>query len=178
MPIRIAALAVLATALVAAPGALAGPPGKWTQLGEANLRNIDEAAMTRTADGTLHVVWTHSAGSSEDLIHDSIGPNGVVAPPNAITTGWAGITAVPDVVTMPDGTMRAFFGGIHSLDSNDPNSNMNTATAPPSGAVWAVQPGTIVKGDSAYAADDGAAVAADGTPFVSFGGTGAGTFVH
>ena len=180
MPIRAACLSLLAAALIAAPAAFAGTPGKWTQLGEANLRNIDEAAMTRTADGTLHVVWTHSGsnGAGDDLIHDAVGPNGVVAPPNLITSGWATITSVPDVVTMPDGSLRAFFGGLHSTNSDDPNLNMNTATAPPSGAAWTVPPGTIVKGDSAYAGDDGAAVGADGTAFLSFGGTGAGTFVH
>ena len=46
MPIRTLLLAVLAL-LVAAPAALAGSPGKWTQLGDANLRNIDEVALAR-----------------------------------------------------------------------------------------------------------------------------------
>jgi hypothetical protein len=55
---------------------------------------------------------------------------------------------------------------------------MNTATAPASGAAWDLFPGTIVKGDSAYGADDGATLLPDGTPLLSFGGTGAGTFVH
>jgi hypothetical protein len=182
MPIRRVVLVTLAAALLAAPSALAGSPGKWTQLGQANLDNIDEAALTRSPDGVLHVVWTvpshNSGGAGDSLMHDAIAPNGTPAPVNPITTGWAGITSVPDVVTMPDGTLRAFFGGLHSTDSTDPNLNMNTATAPASGASWTVFPGTVVKGDSAYAGDDGAAVGADGTPFLSFGGTGAGAFVH
>lgn len=175
MPIRSACLAMLATALVAAPAAVAGPPGKWTQLGQANLGNIDEAALARTPDGTLHVVWT-IPGTSESLVHDAVGPNGTVSPPNAILSDWAGIDPVPDVVTTSDG-LRVFVGGQHSTDTSDPLSDMITATAPPSGATWS-DPSVAARGDAAYGSDVGASLLADGTPVFAFGGTGSGAFTH
>jgi hypothetical protein len=182
MPTRTVFLAALAASLTLAPSALAGSPGKWSMVGQANLDNIDEIALTRTADGVLHGVWTipshNSGGGGDQLVHAAISPSGVASAPNTITGGWAAMTSVPDIVTMQDGTLRVFFGGIHSTDTNDVNSNMNTATASASGLDWSLFPGTTVKGDSAYGADDGAAVLADGTPILSFGGTGAGVFVH
>src|SRR4051812_19636933 len=130
MPIRHVLLAVLATVLVAAPVASAGGPGKWTQLGEANLANIDEAALARTPDGVLHAVWTIPAANNDTLVHAAIAPNGTAAPPNVIQTGWAAISSVPDVLATPDG-LRVFFGGIRTTNPNETNDNMNTATAPP-----------------------------------------------
>lgn len=178
MPIRHLCLAVLALGFVTAPSALAGAPGKWTQLGQANLRNIDEAALARTPDGTLHVVWRAPGGPNADaLIHDSVGPNGVVAPPNTITSGWASITAVPDLLATSDG-LRVIFGGIRTIKPDETNQNMNTATAPASGATWDLQTGTIATGDSAYAGDVGAALLGDGTPIFAWSGTGAGVYTH
>jgi hypothetical protein len=183
MPIRTALLALptLALALLA-PSAFAGTPGKWTMVGSANLVNIDEVSLARTADNTLHAVWTvpsqNTGGAGDALMHAGIAPNGGVAAPNAITSGWATISSVPDVITSPDGGLRVFFGGLHSTDVNDPNSNMNTATAPASGAAWSLFPGTVVKGDAAYGSDTGASAFTDGTPVISWGGTGSGVFVH
>src|SRR3954447_283328 len=157
MPIRRAGLTLLAIALIAVPSASAGTPGKWTQLGQQNLANIDQVALARTADGTLHAVWTIPGANNDTLVHDAIGPNGVVSPPNVIQTGWAGITAVPDLLADNAG-LRVIFGGIRTTNSGETNQNANTATAPPSGADWTLQPGTIVKGDSAYASDVGAAL--------------------
>lgn len=183
MPNRVAFVAVLIAALAALTSpASAGTNGSWTMLGQPNLDNIDQVALARTPDGVLHAIWTipshNNGGGGDDLVHDAIAPNGSAGAVNPITTGWATLASVPDLVTEPDSSLRAFFGGIRTTNPNEPNSNMNTATSPPSGAAWTVPAGTIVKGDSAYAGDDGAAVLGDGTPFVSFGGTGAGTFVH
>src|SRR3954468_6320846 len=113
MPIRRAGLTLLAIALIAVPTASAGTPGKWTQLGQQNLANIDQVALARTADGTLHAVWTIPGVNNDTLVHDAIGPNGVVSPPNAIQTGWAGITAVPDLLADNAG-LRVIFGGIRT----------------------------------------------------------------
>src|SRR3954451_17335895 len=176
MPIRHAGLAALALSLVLVPAAHAGTNGKWTQLGEANLGNIDEVALARTADGTLHAVWT-IPGTSEALAHDAISPSGTVAPPNVITDNWAAIDPVPDLVSSASG-LRVFFGGLRTTNSNEPNDNMNTATAPASGATWDLVIGSAVTGDAAYGSDTGAALMADGTPLISFGGTGTGAFVH
>ena len=182
MRLRYVSVAACAALLLAAPDALAGKPGTWTKLGQSNLTNIDEVALARTADGTLHAAWTipssNNGGNGDDLVHAAIAPNGVAAPVNPITTGWATITTVPDLITLPDGSLRVFFGGLRTTTTGDPNSNMNTATAPAAGAPWDLFVGTTVTDDSAYGSDAGAAVLADGTPILSFGGTGAGTFVH
>src|SRR5712671_6233777 len=106
MPIRHALAAALALSLTLAPSAAAGTDGHWTQLGDANLGNIDEVALARTADGTLHAVWT-IPGTSEALVHDAISPNGVPAPPNVITDNWASIDPVPDLLANGDG-LRVF----------------------------------------------------------------------
>lgn len=176
MRIRGACLTLLMF-VAAVPTALAGPPGKWSQLGQANLRNIDQAALARTSDGTLHVVWTIPGTNNDALVHDAVGPNGVVAPPNVITSGWATINPVPDLLSTGD-TLRVLFGGIRTTNSDEPNQNMNTATASASGATWDLFVGTVVKGDSAYAGDTGATLLPDGTPLISWGGTGAGVLTH
>jgi hypothetical protein len=177
MPIRLACLAMLAAGFIAAPTASAGAPGKWTQLGDANLANIDEAALARTPDGTLHAVWTIPAAGNDTLVHDAIAADGAAAAPNVITGGWAAIESVPDLVATADG-LRVFFGGIRTTNANEPNSNMNSATAPASGASWDLFPGTTVTGDAAYAADAGVALLGDGTPLLSWGGTVTGVFTH
>ena len=178
MPIRLAGLALLLiSALVAVPAAHAGSPGKWTQIGQSNVANIDEAALARTPDGTLHVVWTIPAASNDSLVHAAITPNGVASAPNMIQTGWASIEPVPDLVATAEG-LRVFFGGIRTTNPDEVNDELNTATAPASGATWDLFPGPVAKGDAAYGADTGAAVLSDGTPIQSWGGTGTGVFVH
>lgn len=177
MPIRRAVLALLASLLVAAPAAQAGAPGKWTQLGEANLANIDEVTLARTSDGVLHAVWTIPAAGNDTLVHTAIAPNGTASAPNVIQSGWAGITAVPDLVASATG-LQLFFGGIRSINQGETNDNLNLATASPDGATWALVPGNIAKGDAAYGSDIGAALLGDGTPLQSWGGTGSGVFVH
>ena len=176
MPIRTGLLTLLVAALVAVPAAQAGPPGKWTQLGDANLANIDQVALARTADGTLHAVWTIPAANNDTLVHDAIGANGTAAVPNVITGGWAAISNTPDVVANAGG-LRVIFGGIRTTNSGEVNSNENTATST-DGNAWDLFPGTIVKGDSAYGSDVGAALLSDGTPLFAWGGTGSGVFVH
>src|SRR3954469_20335098 len=98
MLIRSACLALLAAVLAIAPAAQAGSPGKWTQLGEANLANIDEAALARTSDGVLHAAWTIPAANNDTLVHAAIAANGTTSAPNVIQTGWAAISSVPDLV--------------------------------------------------------------------------------
>src|SRR3954447_37694 len=153
MPMRNAYLAILALALIAAPGAGATAPGQWTQLGQANLSNIDEAALARTPDGVLHLVWTIPAANNDTLVHDAVSPAGsAAAAPDVIQSGWAAIGAVPDLVATSSG-LSAFFGGIRTTDANESNSNLNTATAPVTGSPWTLAPGTAVTGDSAYGSD-------------------------
>src|SRR3954447_1243843 len=125
MPIRLACLALLAAALLAAPAAQAGSPGKWTQVGDANLRNIDQVALARTGDRVLHAVWTIPGTNNDTLVHSAIQPNGAASAPNVIQTGWAGITPVPDLVATADG-LRVVFGGIRTINPGETNDNLNT----------------------------------------------------
>src|SRR4051794_25489108 len=128
MRIRGAWLSLLVVLLVAAPAASAGAPGKWTQLGDRNLANIDEASLARSANGLLHVVWTVPSASNDSLVHVAIAPNGTAAAPNVVTGGWAAIGNTTDLLSDPTG-LRVIFGGIRTLDSTEPNNNMNSATA-------------------------------------------------
>lgn len=182
MPIRVAVLTLLACVLIAVTPAYAGSPGKWTQLGQNNVDNIDEVSLTRTADGILHAVWVipshNNGGGGDSIVHDAITSSGVSAAPNVITNGWAAIDPIPDLVTQPDGSLRIFFGGIRTTNPNEPNSNMNTATAPADGTTWNLFQGTVVTGDAAYGSDAGVALLGDGTPLISFGSTGSGAFIH
>lgn len=182
MRLRNAFVAASAVLLLTSPPALAGRPGAWTRISEGNVESIDEVALARTGDGRLHAVWTvpssRNGGAGDSLVHTAIAPNGVAAQPQPIATGWASIGAVPDIIRQADGTLRVFFGGLRTTNTDEPNSNMNTATAPASGAPWALAPGTTVTGDAAYGSDTGAAVLADGTPIVAFASTGFGAFVH
>src|SRR3954454_18881815 len=115
MRLRHAASLVCAGLLLTAPPALAGRPGTWTRLGAANLDNIDEAALARTPDGVLHAEWTvpshNNGGAGDSIVHVAITRAGLPGPVAPIVSGWASTTAVPDLVTLPDGTLRTFFGG-------------------------------------------------------------------
>jgi hypothetical protein len=169
-------LALCAAALLVPAGALAGPPGKWTLVSPNTEDNIDQVALSRTPDGVLHAIY--ALKGEQAISHTSISPAGVVGATSSVQQGWSTIASVPDLVTQPDGSLRAFFGGLHSTTTGDPNNDFNTATAPASGGPWTLFGGPVVKGDAAYASDAGVALEPDGTPLISFGGTGTGTFVH
>lgn len=172
-------LAVACVLAVTAPSAVAGKPGKWDRVTDPGGRNIDQVARQRTADGTLHVAWVHEQGGKASLFHTPITAAGSVGATTPIQTDWASMSSVPDLVLNADGSLRAFFGGIRTTNSDETNDELSTATAPPSGAAWTLAPGNVTPGGaSAYASDVGATTLPDGTPLESWGGTGAGVFVH
>jgi hypothetical protein len=158
------ALAVAAaTAVVALPGT-AGPPGTWTRITATTGRNIDDLGLARTGDGVLHVAWLRENATKEDLVHTSIRPNGtVLGAGNAIETGWSAL-GNPDLILMPDGSLRAFFGGIRSTNAGDTNSGMNTSAGNAAGTAWSLKPGRAAADNSAYASPAGAGVTSGGTP--------------
>ena len=80
----------------------------------------------------LHVVYTRRNGTKEDLIHLEISPAGKVGADAVALGGWSAMS--PDLLRMPDGSLRAFFGGIRSTNPGETNNALNTATAPASGA--------------------------------------------
>ena len=95
--------------------------------------NFAEPGLARTSDGALHVVYTRRNGTKEDLIHVAVAPTGSVGADSVALGGWASMSH-PDLLRMPDGTLRAFFGGIRSTSPGETNNSMNTATAPASGS--------------------------------------------
>jgi hypothetical protein len=145
-------------------GSPAGPPGQWTRVSETNGVNIDDVGLARTPDGVLHIAWRRDeAGNKEGLWHTPVAANGTVGSASAIATGWASVND-PDLVTTAGGGLRAFFGGIRSTSAGETNNALNTATAPASGAGWALKPGRASRTTVTYATSVGAAVAKDGTP--------------
>jgi hypothetical protein len=162
--VRAVRLAVAVIVLLAVVGsAAAGPPGQWTKL-PGTVINFAEPGLARTSDGVLHVVYTRRNGNKEDLIALEISPSGKVGPDAVAIGGWAAMSH-PDLLRMPDGTLRAFFGGIRSTNPGETNKRLSTATAPASGAPWTLKPGDVVQAPSAYATGvAGAGLAKDGTP--------------
>src|SRR5262249_21126354 len=143
-----AAVAALFLLALTAP-ASGGPQGAWTQL-PGTVVNFAEPGVARTSDGVLHVVYTRQAGTKADLAHVTVSPAGKVGAATVALGGWSAMSH-PDLLRMPDGSLRAFFGGIRSTAPGETNNAMNTATAPASGASWTLQPGKAAQSTSAYA---------------------------
>jgi hypothetical protein len=163
-----AALAVLV--LVAAASAAAGPRGQWTRL-PGTVINFAEPGLARTQDGVLHVIYTRRNGSKEDLIHVPVAASGRVGGDSVALGGWSAMSH-PDLLRMPDGSLRAFFGGIRSTSAGETNNAMNTATAPAAGTPWTLKPGKAAQATYAYATGvAGAGLAKDGTPISAWSGT-------
>ena len=182
MTIRAFAIAVLVTAF-AASSASAAPWKRVTTPGgatpaEIGLAGSDQVAHARTADGVLHLVWSHpTTPNTEDLKHTVVLRNGRLGPTNVIESGWTGFTNAALVVE-PAG-LRAFWGGFRSTDSSDPYREVNTSLSANGGANWVLQqPGSINPGGAqSYASNISATVRPDGSTLQTFAGT-LGTWVH
>jgi hypothetical protein len=156
--------------LALATAAAAGPRGQWTRL-PGTVVNFAEPGLARTSDGVLHVIYTRRNGSREDLIHVAVAPSGRVGGDSVALGGWSAMSH-PDLLRMPDGTLRAFFGGIRSTAPGETNNAMNTATAPASGSSWTLKPGRAAQAVYAYATGvAGAGLAKDGTPISTWSGS-------
>jgi hypothetical protein len=156
--------------LVIVTGAQAGPRGQWTRL-PGTVINFAEPGLARTQDGVLHVLFTRRNGTKEDLVHLEVSPAGKVGADSVALGGWSAMSH-PDLLRMPDGSLRAFFGGIRSTNAGETNNSMNTATAPASGAPWTLKPGKAAQSTSAYATGvAGAGLAKDGTPISTWSGS-------
>ena len=166
---RLAACTMVLLLAVAA-SASAGPRGQWTRL-PGTVINFAEPGLARTGDGVLHVVYTRRNGTKEDLIHLEISAGGKVGADAVALGGWSAMSH-PDLLRMPDGSLRAFFGGIRSTNPGETNNSLNTATAPASGAPWTLKPGKAAQSTSAYATGvAGAGLAKDGTPISTWSGS-------
>ena len=162
-------LLALVIALAAAPAAHAAG---WTQVTATGGQSTDEVSAVRTSDNVLHVAWRRGG----DLFHTRIRANGKVGGAEQIASGWAGLRN-PALVAVPGG-LRAFWGGIRTTNTDEPNRDLNTAFSPDFGASWQLQIGSIiVPGTQAYGSDVSAATLPDGTTLQAWAGP-KGTWVH
>ena len=137
---RVAATA-LAIAVCAAPAASAAP---WKRVTTPDGASTDQVGLARTGDGVLHVVWSHPSGpNTRDLLHTAIGAGGGVGATNPVQSGWTTVTNA--AVVIDPGGLRAFWGGLRSTDSSDPQRETNAALSPDGGASWALQLGQVGK---------------------------------
>jgi len=170
MGLRRFAAAVLVFGLALAASASAGSPGQWTRL-PGTVVNFAQPGLARTSEGVLHVLYVRKNGTKSDLVHVAVSPTGNVGHDSVVLGGWSAI-AHPDLLRMPDNSLRAFFGGIRSAAAGDDNDALNTATAPATGAKWTLQEGRAAQALYAYATTvTGAGLAKDGTPISTWSGT-------
>jgi hypothetical protein len=164
------AVAVAIAAVVLVTPAAARPAASWTRL-PGTVVNFAEPGLARTSDGVLHVVYTRKNGTKSELAHAPVSAGGKVGSASVALGGWASMSH-PDLLRMPDGSLRVFFGGIRSTNPGETNNALNTATAPASGATWTLQPGKAAQATYAYATTSaGAGLAKDGTSISSWAGT-------
>jgi len=170
MRARVWVVAGAVAVLVLAASASGGPRGQWTRL-PGTVINFAEPGLARTSDGVLHVVYVRNDGPRRDLVHVGVSPAGAVGADTVALDNWSAMSH-PDLLRMPDNTLRAFFGGIRSTSAGETNNAMNTATAPASGTAWTLKPGRAAQALYAYATSvTGAALARDGTPISTWSGT-------
>ena len=161
---------------IAAPVASASP-GTWTQLPQSE-RSAQGAQVSplRLPDGSLVVAYAaqNADGVNADLLTALIGRTGSVAAAAPIVTGWSGTTAA--ALILQPGGIAAYFGGMHSGDSADPNQDLNVASAPGAGGPWTVAPVSVtategINDDQAYASDPSVVALGDGTPIEAWAHT-------
>ena len=138
-------IVAVAVVLALAGSAAAGPPDSGRSL-PGTVVNFAEPGLARTSDGVLHLVYTRKNGTKEDLAHVTVSGAGKVGSTAVALAGWSSMSH-PDLLRMPDGSLRVFFGGIRSTNPGETNTAMNTATAPASGAQWSLQIGQGGAGD-------------------------------
>jgi hypothetical protein len=103
-------MAAAAIVLAAAPAAWSAPV-KLTRVGAVPGVAGSVYGFVRTPDGTLHIVRPTSANGANGLTADAITPSGTLRPAvTALSTQWG--VSVPGLVTLPDGSLDAFFGAI------------------------------------------------------------------
>jgi hypothetical protein len=168
------ALAVV-TCLLGCAAPSAGAAG-WQRVTSADGASSDQVGIARASQGELHLAWHHPTGpNTEDLLHTTISSAGALGATRPIQSGWTGFTN-PALVIEPSG-MRAFWGGIRTTSSEEPNQDLNTALSR-DGAGWELQPGSIVqRGAQAYGSSISATVRPDGSTLQTWAGT-LGTWAH
>jgi hypothetical protein len=135
--LRRAALAGALLALGASPAAaLAGPPGRWTQVtgfGPPDPSTL-EASLARSADGVLHVGWVRTEGPGGSVLHSAISRNARrVRGPDVVHAYAGGLNHDTAILAAPEG-LRLFFAGLD--DGGATSGAMATSTSATGGRTW------------------------------------------
>src|SRR5262245_5451335 len=105
---------VLLLAMLLVPAAQAGPPGTWSRITDVRGENTDEIGLARTGDGVLHAVWPKRTLNQGQIWHTPIAPGGAIGASGPATGRWDAVDN-PDLVVLPSGGLRLFFGGLGSV---------------------------------------------------------------
>jgi hypothetical protein len=127
---RIPLILALGGMLALGGSAVGGTTTSWSRVTDPGARNIDQVGLARTNDGVLHAVWSRRVGSDEMVRHAAIARTGSVG---AATTAVGGVRGLsdPDIVTMPDGSLRLFYGVVIPSPGG-----IRMSSAGPSGTGW------------------------------------------
>ena len=123
-------MAVAAMLVSIGGAATAGTTTSWSRVTDLGARNIDQVGLARTNDGVLHAVWSRRVGTVETVRHATIARNGGVGAPTDAVAGVRGLSD-PDIVLMPDGSLRLFYGVVIPSPGG-----IRMSSAGPSGTGW------------------------------------------
>lgn len=157
--------ALVAGALGASAAASIEATG-WTRVSDPGAEA--SVGVARSRDGTLHVVWAR-AGAAFDT---RVTATGKVGSRSGVVSGWASLSG-PALVVEQNGTLRAFLSGSIRPGDIGPDIGIHTATAPPSGATWTLDPQAVWGGALGNQRDVSAVLGKDGQPVTAVGGSGA-----
>jgi hypothetical protein len=105
---------------------------KFTRVGAIPGLGGQVYGFVRSADGTLHIVHPASDNGAQGLTADAISPSGAIrTPTTALSTTWG--VSVPGLVTLPNGSLEAFFGAI---EPNTSDSSVWGITSSDGGTTW------------------------------------------
>lgn len=168
--------AVAALASAAVPSATAAGSNPWKKIGTVH-DNFNQPGLTVASTGALHVIWIRPDGNNADVVHTPVSLGGTLGANATLQSNWVEIWPVPDLLSTASG-LQAFWGGTRSLDANETNKDLSTATAPASGSPWTLQSGDVESGSGGAASAVGAAMGAGGVPLISWDAGSTGVFVH
>jgi len=175
--VLVAVMAVVVGMLVPGLGH-AGGPGKWTKIPTTGkVDGFDQAAMFRTPDGKLHVVWkVHLGANKENLRWATISQAGkLLASGNVLPSNWGTIDVTPHLMKFATAGVRVVFKGAQSTSGFFSTGSVYTSTSP-DGQHWTLEhvsmsSHTVLNGTLAATAEN------DGTPVGAVGLNDA-LFVH
>ncbi|MBI1898859.1 MAG: carboxypeptidase regulatory-like domain-containing protein [Acidobacteria bacterium] len=139
---------------------------RWEQIAGTGIRNVDEPALARSGDGSLHIVWRQQAGAGKtELRYLMLDPGGKIRGEAQVAVGGWKSLSNPALLVAADGSLELLFGGVlGSPDAKDPynNGSLYRATAPADGSRWELQPGAQSTDRFAHIGPIGASFGPDG----------------